>query len=70
MRGRLVVEHFSSTQAEADSHAVQVIDFNAEAHYNEWQREIEHRAWMYMMAAGHHVGRMTTRVVVDHHSLR
>lgn len=22
------------------------------------------------MAAGHHVGRMTTRVVVDHHSLR
>jgi hypothetical protein len=25
---------------------------------------------MYMMAAGHHVGRMTTRVVVDHHSLR
>jgi hypothetical protein len=23
-----------------------------------------------MMAAGHHVGRMTTRVVVDHHSPR
>jgi hypothetical protein len=59
-----------SRKLETDSQAVQAIDFNAEANYTEWQREIEHRAWKYMMAAGHHVGRMTTRVVVDHHSPR